>query len=298
MPDLLDDLVCYKKTRITHDGKLTFFLGKHSTKEGTWGKLHLHAGEVDFVFLNGEGEEISRRRLNKDNPHMLIPPASWHKLVQITPEFDASLDFCCKPHRYFNKKYKQLSNVHQDLLYVYKTYFKNQDVLNVLDVGCGSGRNSLFLAFSGHRVTGIDINEESIQQIREIAEQENITTINTIVHDLNLPLTEHKELYDFVISTVSLQFLQVDRIPSLLKELRAITAAQGLHILVFPISSAQFTLPSSFTYLPESDALYHDYQSAGWSVLEYTETIGQLHKTDVTGKPIQGLFGLLLAQRA
>ncbi|WP_454780445.1 SAM-dependent methyltransferase TehB [Legionella sp. WA2022007384] len=291
-----DDLICYKQLQITHDGKLKFFLEKHSTKEGTWGKLHVHTGEIDFVFLDGNGDELSRHRLNKKNAQIIIPPASWHKIIPISPVFNATLDFYCKAHRYFDKKYK-LGNVHTDLYYVYTTYLQQQNKLNVLDVGCGSGRNPLFFALKGHAVTGMDHNEAAIEKIRQIAHDEKITTLTPVLHDLHHPLKLKKEAYDLVIATVSLQFLNAERIPSLLHELHEATAVQGFHFLVFPIRSEQFELPSFFTYLADPEELYHYYQDCGWAILEYRETLGKLHKLDESGKPIQGLFGLLLAQK-
>ena len=51
------------------------------------------------------------------------------------------------------------------------------------------------------------------------------------------------------------------------------------------------------TGIEEINELYHFYQDSGWSILEYKEKPGQLHKLDETGKPKQGVFGQLLAQK-
>lgn len=146
-----DNLICYKQISIDNHGKLKFFLEKHSTKEGTWGKLSLNEGEIDFIFQNGLGQELSRIRLDKNNRQLSIPPASWHKIIPINTAFDAQLEFYCKPHRYFNKKYG-LTEVHRDLLYVYHTYLSHLGPLTTLDVGCASDRNLLYLAQLGHYV--------------------------------------------------------------------------------------------------------------------------------------------------
>lgn len=69
-----NELLCYKKTDIDSHGKLKFFLEKHSTKEGTWAKLALQEGAIDFVFLNGQGQELSRITVNQEQPEVLIPP--------------------------------------------------------------------------------------------------------------------------------------------------------------------------------------------------------------------------------
>jgi len=290
------DLVCYKETLIESHGKLKFFLEKHSTKEGTWGNLRLEEGEVDFIFLNGAGEELSRTRLKKTNPQLLIPPATWHKIMPISENFKALLGFYCKPHRYFNKKYG-LGAVHSDLLSIYHTYFRNQDQLTALDIGCGSGRNLLYFAAAGHAITGIDSNGSAIDKISEIAQKESLKQIQTVIHDLNKPLKLKKAHYNFVFSTVSLQFLKAECIPSLLEELQQATMKQGYHFLVFPVKSELYSLPASFTFLPEKEALYHLYQDNGWSILEYKESAGLLHKRDESGRPLQGLFGHLLAQK-
>lgn len=289
-------LVCYKETSIESLGKLKFFLEKHSTKEGTWGNLCLEEGEIDFIFLNGSGQELSSIRLNKANPQCFIPPAAWHKILPISEHFKASLAFYCKPHRYFNKKYG-LGAVHSDFLQIVHTYLHNQSQLNALDIGCGSGRNLLYFAALDHLITGIDINQSAIESISEIAKKEGLHQVQTMVKDLNQPLNLKMEHYNFVFSTVTLQFLKAHRISSLLKELQHATMKRGYHFLVFPIQSELYHLPDTFTFLPEKEALYHFYQDSGWSILEYKESAGLLHKLDEFGRPLQGIFGHLLAQK-
>jgi tellurite methyltransferase len=292
-----DDLYCYKKTKIDSQNKLKFFLEKHSTKEGTWGLLRLHSGAINFIFLDGKEKELSRHRIDTNNSELHIPPALWHKIEPESERFTATLEFYCQPHRYFKKKY-DLGSVHSDLYYVYKTYLKEKRDLNILDVGCGQGRNLLLLALLGHQLTGIDIKAASIHKVEEIAQKENLSNIKTILHDLHQPLSLQKESYDLVASVVSLQFLEPNRIHALLTELQLTTTIEGLHFLVFPIKAEPYSLPSSFTYLPKSKELYDFYQDSGWSILEYKESVGQLHKLDNSGKPIQGLFGFLLAQKS
>ena len=84
----------------------------------------------------------------------------------------------------------------------------------------------------------------------------------------------------------------------LLAELQELTNRDGYHLLVFPIQSELYSLPEFFTYLPQKEELYHIYQDSGWSILEYKESVGHLHKQDEFGKQIFGVFGLLLAQKA
>ncbi len=62
-------------------------------------------------------------------------------------------------------------------------------------------------------------------------------------------------------------------------------------------SSELYPFPDFFTYLPQKEEIYHRYQDNGWSILEYKESVGHLHKQDSLGRQISGLFGVLLAQK-
>jgi len=292
----ITDLKVYKKIELNQEKNIQFFRDKHSTKEGTWGKLTVHEGTIEFAYLNGHGEKLSQQTVNPNLPTLIIPPGSWHKLIDTSAEFKATLQFCCQPHRYFEKKY-HLAPIHQDLWTIHQNYLREREKMSVLDVGCGSGRNPLTFALTGHRVMGIDKNEEAIKQINHIATQEGLTNIETLIQDLNQPLNIDTKNFDFIYSTVALQFLNPGSVPLLLTKLQSLTSTAGMHYLVFPIKAEIYDYPQSFTYLPESEELYHFYQDSGWSILEYKERPGQLHKLDDNGKPKQGIFAHLLAQK-
>jgi len=51
-----------------------------------------------------------------------------------------------------------------------------------------------------------------------------------------------------------------------------------MHFLVCPIAHHRYKLPDAFTYLATAKALYEHYKHAGWSILEYRESIRQLHQ--------------------
>ena len=61
--------------------------------------------------------------------------------------------------------------MHKDLLYVYNTYLSTEQALNILDLGCGHGRNPLYLAAAGYYVTGIDVDKASIDSVNNLAKR-------------------------------------------------------------------------------------------------------------------------------
>ncbi|RAJ02625.1 methyltransferase family protein [Chitinophaga skermanii] len=62
-------------------------------------------------------------------------------------------------------------------------YLKPQPGASMLDVACGRGRHSKYLADKGFDVTGIDLSEESIRQARHM-EMDNL---HFFQHDMRLP---------------------------------------------------------------------------------------------------------------
>ena len=292
----LKHLKAYKQIQLNHNKNLSVFLKQHSTKEGTWAELTVHHGSIEFLFLDGFGYEQAHHTLTAQSLPLTIPPSVWHQIKETSDQFEATLTFYCYPHRYFEKKYA-LAPIHHDLWNIYQTYFDQRDIMNILDIGCGSGRNPLYFALAGHHVIGIDNNQQALDKIQTIAQQEQLLNITTYCHDLNHALEIKNQQFDFIYSTVALQFLHPENIQSLLTQLQSITAIGGMHCLILPIQTDPYDYPKSFSYLAQKEELYHFYQNNGWSIIEYTEKPGQLHKQGDSGLPRQGMFGKILAQK-
>lgn len=69
----------------------------------------------------------------------------------------------------------------------------NKD-LQIIDIGCGTGRHSIELTKRGYSVTGIDLSESLLVKAREKAKQRNVQ-INFLNHDArNLPFENRFDL--------------------------------------------------------------------------------------------------------
>ena len=67
-----------------------------------------------------------------------------------------------------------------------------------LDVACGRGRNSLFLAEQGHHVTAVDSSEEGLAQLSDTAQERGLT-IETLSVDLEAAPALPPLAFDLVI---------------------------------------------------------------------------------------------------
>jgi ubiquinone/menaquinone biosynthesis C-methylase UbiE len=76
--------------------------------------------------------------------------------------------------------------------------------LNVLDLGCGTGRHALWLASIGARVTAVDFSEGMLAEARS---KPGADTVRFVVHDLHTPLPFGAE-FDLVVSGLVLEHLR------------------------------------------------------------------------------------------
>jgi SAM-dependent methyltransferase len=76
--------------------------------------------------------------------------------------------------------------------------------LSVLDLGCGTGRHSVWLAGRGAAVTGVDFSEGMLEEARRKA----AGTVRFLAHDLHLPLPFADGTFDRVVSGLVLEHLQ------------------------------------------------------------------------------------------
>lgn len=164
----------------------------------------------------------------------------------------------------------------------------------VLDLGCGKGRNTLFLRDQGYAVTAWDNNPQQLHQLNQIISQEQLTGITTQQCDLDqIRFNGH---YQAVISTVTMMFLQPTTIPQLIADMQAATAKHGFNLIVSAMSTEDMPCPLAFPFTFSSGELSHYYRR--WHIIHYNEHIGELHKRDAQGERIKMRFATLLAQKA
>lgn len=163
----------------------------------------------------------------------------------------------------------------------------------VLDLGCGNGRNSLYLAANGFDVTAWDKNPVSIASLQRVAEAEGLNNLQSDVRDLN-SLTFDGE-YDFILSTVVMMFLEPTTIAGLIDNMQRCTKSGGYNLIVAAMDTDDFPCNVGFPFAFREGELSGYY--AGWEIVKYNEEPGELHRTDEAGNRIKLRFATLLARK-
>lgn len=283
-----EKLIAYKRMPLwTKDTMPEAVQRKHNTKVGTWGKITVLKGKLKFVELTEDGEEVASHvfEAGADNP--MAQPQAWHRVEALTDDVEWFLEFYCEPKDYFPKKYNS-NPVHSEVLEAMESLSPG----NALDLGCGQGRNALFLAQHGFEVTAVDQNELALEILQSIVEQEDLE-MTVGLYDINS--ANLKQSYDLIVSTVVLMFLQADRIPAIIRNMQDQTNPGGYNLIVCAMDTEDYPcqVPFSFTFKEGELADYYK----DWELVKYNENPGHLHRRDENGNRIALRFATMLAKK-
>lgn len=156
-----------------------------------------------------------------------------------------------------------------------------------LDMGCGAGRNALYLSQLGFDVTAVDVNTDAIGMLRSIVEREGLDNIDARAYDLNQ--ADLGATYDFIACTVTLMFLDRARVDAVIADMQQCTAPGGHNLIVAAMDTDEHPCPMNFPFTLRAGQLSATY--AGWELLKYDENLGTMHN----GARLQ--FATLLARK-
>ncbi len=177
-----------------------------------------------------------------------------------------------------------------------------------LDIGCGEGRHSLYLAQKGYTVDAVDMSEKAIEKLRCSAEEYKVSNVITTaagdVTTMDLPV----ETYDLVVISFVFPFLKRADIKIMLEKAKRSLKRKGcIYISALttddpeykkyskgqrPIEPRTFYSPGLHCYCyffekGELKTLFSDF-----SIIDYTETVVELPR-----EPYVHAFCLIFAQK-
>jgi SAM-dependent methyltransferase len=134
---------------------------------------------------------------------------------------------------------------------------------NVIDLGCGIGRNSIYLAEQGYKVTAVDFAETAIEMFRQTlvdhppAERIDLRQVNLAQR---LPFDD--DAFDFAIDIVTTMTLTQNELPGFEAELRRVVRPGGM-FLTYVLSSddgfLEATAPGAATTTVEESGITDNY---------------------------------------
>src|SRR3989338_7255096 len=91
-----------------------------------------------------------------------------------------------------------------------ESILQKNEINNLLEIGCGQGRDAIHFSQLGYDLNAFDISSKAIKFVDEIKNSLELTNLNFIVHDVEKMFPYSKENFDFVYSNLALQFFLVE----------------------------------------------------------------------------------------
>jgi len=165
----------------------------------------------------------------------------------------------------FNQKYKDnpqsFGNKVMPILEKATEYVSHGDVL---DLGVGNGRNSLYLLSKSYKITGVDLSEEGIKILRE--RSNNNPNLKLIVGDVTKFNSTKK--FDIVLAIGLLHFLDIENIKKLIANMKKLTKTGGINVIATRMTQ---NLREDLPHIFRHNELKGFYDQDGWDILEYEE---------------------------
>ena len=97
----------------------------------------------------------------------------------------------------------------------------------VLDIGCGEGKDAVYMAQRGYSVTAFDLTVSGIRKTVKLAEERGVIQLQAYVDDINDFKPEG--LFDIIYSTGTIQYLKNENIPGFFEKVKRMTRPNGLN---------------------------------------------------------------------
>ncbi|MBI4214508.1 class I SAM-dependent methyltransferase [archaeon] len=117
--------------------------------------------------------------------------------------------------------------------------------VRALELGCGHGNDSIFLASKGFDVTGVDISSRAIQEARKRASRAGVKC-NFIVEDATR-LGSVKGKFGFIYDRACFHFIPQERWSGYISNVKRLLADDGLFVLVVSSENDPVTGPYGFS---------------------------------------------------
>lgn len=266
----------------------------HCAPHGQFAQWQVLSGTLTMEWLDDTDQVMSTYEASSQQPLPIVPPHQAHRIARVSDDLRCQLSLLCALEDYGHVVHG-MTCTHSEVVHAFQ-HTGPESPLRVLDLGCGGGRNTLYMALKGHHVTAVDHNPSSLKALDTIVQNEGIAE-HVDIQQVDLNHYAISGEYDALISTVVMMFLQPETPARLIRDMQTHTPPGGYNLIVVAMSTDDYPCPMPFPFTFSAGELSGYYTEAGWTIEHYNEDVGELHRTDAAGNRIALRFATLLARR-
>lgn len=183
------------------------------------------------------------------------PPVNWEEIYAADPDGYT-----------FGEEPSQLA---RSALAFFRAFGGVCETARALDLGCGEGRDSVFLAEAGMQVTARDVSPTGLEKLERLREKRNVPTGR-----IDAALGNAREFaypaaaYDFTLAANVYQFLPPDEVPGHIQRLQKATKPGGICAVgVFSPAMRDWGVDIAERYAATADEM-RAFFADGWQLLD------------------------------
>lgn len=186
------------------------------------------------------------------------PPVNWEEMYAAEPD-----------GYFFGEEPSQLA---RSALVFFRAFGGDCETARALDLGCGEGRDSVFLAHAGMHVTARDVSPTGLEKLERLRVKqsvpgERVDAQRADVRDFDYPA----EAYDLALAANVYQFLTPDEAPGHIQRLQEATKPGGICAVgVFHPAMRDWGVDIAGRFAATADEL-RAFFADGWQLLDRTD---------------------------
>lgn len=164
--------------------------------------------------------------------------------------------------------------------------------MKIFDIGCGEGKDAVYMAKKGYTVTAFDLAESGIRKTQKLA-AERKAKISAYVDDINTFETD--EHFDIIYSTGTLQYLKEENIEGFFKKIHYLTNPRGLNYFSVFVEKPYLQLPPD---MDREEKLWKGAQLFSWYAdwkIHYIDEV--IFECSSGGTPHTHCMDIILAEK-
>lgn len=199
------------------------------------------------------------------------PPRDWDAVYAASPDY------------LFGEEPSQLAH---SALRFFRMFGGDPAGSLALDLGCGEGRDTAFLAEAGFQVVARDVAPSGLEKARALLARRGIPLSRVDIAQADVRAFGYlPDTYDLTLATNVFQFLPPDEVPGHIKRLQSATRPGGLCAVgVFSAAMAVWGAKIGGFFAATADEMLDFFpQDAGWLPLDLTEYRHYSRRDDAMG---------------
>lgn len=148
---------------------------------------------------------------------------------------------------------KVLFPIQEDMPRIVKI-FKKHEVKKVLDLGCGSGKHTIYLAEQGFKVYGIDISTEGLKKTKQRLKERNLKA-KLRTSSIYKKLPYENNFFDAIVCIRTINHARIETTQRAIKEIERVLKPEGLIFVTTRKRRSKkrrrpFKVIAPYTYIP------------------------------------------------